>query len=553
MPYKIVKYKYGFRLCKLNEPNKCFSNKPMTKKQVIKQQKAIGISEHLKGYGIPNNKKLYDEIKIKVYEDNPKHSLFRSALIQKIYQSEGGKYTNDKLPKMNIDKWFKQKWISLNDYLRGDIVPCGNSNKKYGEYPLCRPLKIAEKLSDNEIKEMIKEKNKLKEKPLITEKVINRKDLNIKPTLKGFGKPFICRIGGKNLLKKTIVNDYFINGYENMTYVEPFIGAGNIYFYKNPSINEVINDLDKDIVELFKGMKKYDGDDISKSINNKYTKEEFNIIKKSNPKTKYDKFIKKLLLYKLSFFGKGKAFGKSYINSNYKDTYNKRMKDTIILNEDYNKVINEYDSDNTFFYLDPPYQSSTKLYKHDMVDINNIYNILSKIKGKFLMSYNYSPEAIKLFKDYYIYVIKTKYTDVKKGGQNKEKKELLISNYKVPNKQTITKDEIKESNINNSKFIKQLEKLGIEPNKYLKIARETGKKAGYNPKEIIFSKNNTHKLEYKGVSFGAVNYNDYIIYKLTKPNEAEMKRTNYRKRAFKVMKETNDKNSPASLSYYILW
>ena len=121
----------------------------------------------------PLNKTLYDNIKNEVYKKYPKHSLYRSALIQKIYKSEGGKYDDKELPEMNIKKWFKQEWITLNDFLRGDIVKCGASDtqKKYGEYPLCRPKAIAEKLTKPQIKKMIDEKNKLKEKPLKTEKI----------------------------------------------------------------------------------------------------------------------------------------------------------------------------------------------------------------------------------------------------------------------------------------------------------------------------------------------------------------------------------------------
>lgn len=45
MPYKIVKFKNGYRVCKANNPNKCFSNKPLTKTQAKKQETAIIMSE----------------------------------------------------------------------------------------------------------------------------------------------------------------------------------------------------------------------------------------------------------------------------------------------------------------------------------------------------------------------------------------------------------------------------------------------------------------------------------------------------------------------------
>ena len=43
MPYKIKPYHDGFRVC---DQNKCFSNKPLTKKQATKQRIAIALSEH---------------------------------------------------------------------------------------------------------------------------------------------------------------------------------------------------------------------------------------------------------------------------------------------------------------------------------------------------------------------------------------------------------------------------------------------------------------------------------------------------------------------------
>jgi hypothetical protein len=45
MPYIIRKYKYGFRVCKKDEPSVCFSKKPLTRKRAIKQRTAINLSE----------------------------------------------------------------------------------------------------------------------------------------------------------------------------------------------------------------------------------------------------------------------------------------------------------------------------------------------------------------------------------------------------------------------------------------------------------------------------------------------------------------------------
>jgi hypothetical protein len=147
------------------------------------------IISKLTGKGKPINKKLYKQVKDEIYAKNPKHSLFRSAQVVKEYKNRGGKYTDDTPQSdMNIDKWFKQEWITLNDYYHNnEIVPCGSSNtkEKFNEYPLCRPLKLAKKLGKEKIGEMIKEKKGPKQ--LKSEKLFKTKKYNIKPTLTGTG------------------------------------------------------------------------------------------------------------------------------------------------------------------------------------------------------------------------------------------------------------------------------------------------------------------------------------------------------------------------------
>jgi len=243
--------------------------------------------------------------------------------------------------------------------------------------------------------------------------------------------PIVARIGGKRKLKNIIINS-FPKDYEKMIYVEPFVGGGSIFFHKNSSIKEIINDKDKDLITLFKGFKKYKGDKISAKINGSYNKDKFELIKNSDAKTPYDKFIKKLILNKVSFFGNNRNYNPSRnsVSTKYKNDYNERLKDVSILNKDYKDIIKKYDSPNTFFYLDPPYDNSTsKHYLHNKFDMNELFNLLKDIKGKFLLSFNESKQVEDLFKDFTIRHVKTKYTDPKLGNQTREKDELLISNY----------------------------------------------------------------------------------------------------------------------------
>jgi DNA adenine methylase len=68
------------------------------------------------------------------------------------------------------------------------------------------------------------------------------------------------------------------------------------------------------------------------------------------------------------------------------------MKVSEMLNVDYKEVIKKYDSESTFFYLDPPYMGREKYYiNHDFNESSHyeLSSILGKIKGRFLLSYYY--------------------------------------------------------------------------------------------------------------------------------------------------------------------
>lgn len=57
-------------------------------------------------------------------------------------------------------------------------------------------------------------------------------------------KPPILRMGGKSRLRKTIIDMLP----EHTCYVELFFGAGGVYFGKEPSKVEFVNDIDKELI-----------------------------------------------------------------------------------------------------------------------------------------------------------------------------------------------------------------------------------------------------------------------------------------------------------------
>ena len=113
------------------------------------------------------------------------------------------------------------------------------------------------------------------------------------------------------------------------------------------------------------------------------------------------------------------------------DLYKDKLKGVKILNQDYEKVIKQYDGPDTFFYLDPPYNTKEKISNKDTgyvggdeFDFERLYSVLQKIKGKFLMSMDNSQYIKDLFKKF-----KIKEVRIPINRAPKFRKELLISNY----------------------------------------------------------------------------------------------------------------------------
>jgi DNA adenine methylase len=220
----------------------------------------------------------------------------------------------------------------------------------------------------------------------------------------------VARVGGKRLLKKRIIAE-FPSDYEEMTYVEPFIGGGSVFYAKKPSEKEVINDLDKAIYNIHKGLQQY-GEKVGKDLQGHYTPDDFYRYVKKKPKTPLGKLSLFLLLSRISFMGQGKT----PINKEGRTVkadfapYQERLKDTTITNKDYKTVMRRYDSPTTLFYLDPPYEgSSEQHYDHHAFDLEELHDFLKTIEGKWIVSMNDSANVRKIFKDYPIKTVTTTY------------------------------------------------------------------------------------------------------------------------------------------------
>lgn len=234
-------------------------------------------------------------------------------------------------------------------------------------------------------------------------------------------KPF-ARMGGKSKTCQTIVDRIPPSD----LFVEVFAGGASVFFKRPKKTKvEVINDLDERIYKIFDALKTQD---VNASFPRSMTYEKFEDLKQKN-KIEING-IYSLALSCYSFFADQQSFSSKKGNTKCfkKDftPYRERLKDVIIENIPFQECIKKYDTTETVFYLDPPYENS-KDYSNK-VDPKDVYDVLQSIKGKFILSYNDSPTICKLFEKYHITKLNTVY-EQSSTIQRRNVTELLITNF----------------------------------------------------------------------------------------------------------------------------
>jgi len=245
--------------------------------------------------------------------------------------------------------------------------------------------------------------------------------------------------GGKSRLAKTIISKFP----EHSCYVEVFGGAANVLFAKEASKTEILNDLDKDLITLYRVVKHH-----PEELHNQFkfslvSRDEFNRQIQVNPDTLTDvqRAARYLYLQRTSFGAKvnGRVFGTGTtgvprlnlftLEQTIQDAWI-RLAQVTLECIDFRELIPKYDRPHTLFFLDPPYWKF-KCYNHNFEeqDFVDLAEVLSSIKGRFLLTFNDTPEIRKIFAIFNIEEVELLYCMSNKlGSRSKLRKELLISN-----------------------------------------------------------------------------------------------------------------------------
>lgn len=205
---------------------------------------------------------------------------------------------------------------------------------------------------------------------------------------------------------------------DHHTYLEPYFGSGAILFSKKPSDIEMVNDLDHNVCNLFDCIKKDSQRLASMVMATPYSRETYD---KTYVEEKEDPFESALQFITKCWQGFGfrtneyKVGWKNDIQGRERmyalwDWYRlperiievaERLRTVQIENRPAIEVIERFNFENVFMYLDPPYILGTrtaKQYAHEMSDADHeqLLKVLLQSKAKIMIS-GYESE---LYNDY---------------------------------------------------------------------------------------------------------------------------------------------------------
>ena len=235
---------------------------------------------------------------------------------------------------------------------------------------------------------------------------------------------------------------------EHHTYVEPFFGSGAVLFNKQLSDIETVNDLDSDVVNLFRCIQE-DAQNLARMVmSTPFSREvyEFSYSNTEALENPYAKAVNFLVQcwqghgfrsngYKVGWkndvVGRERAYAlwNWYRLPAWIIEITERLRMVRIENRPALELIEKYNYSNVFMFIDPPYLLSArsgKQYKHEMsaADHEELLKILLQSKAKIMIS-GYESE---LYNDYLAKWEKRQFSSCAEHG--KPRTETVWMNYK---------------------------------------------------------------------------------------------------------------------------
>lgn len=249
-------------------------------------------------------------------------------------------------------------------------------------------------------------------------------------------KPIIRRPGGKTRLLKSILPHIP----EHDIYCEPFFGGGAVLFTKERARQEVINDMDGNLVALYRNVQFHLPALIEELDWLFASRDNLHDFIAQPGLTDLQRAARFLLVNRTSFganmhsFGvsKSKGGGIGFRHKKVADllaTAQERLEGVIVENIPYERCLKNYDTPETFFFLDPPYlNAQVDAYKGWTEEqMRGFRREVEKLQGSWMVTVDDSPLNRKLFAGCKVEAVETQNGICNRRTNNQKFGELIIT------------------------------------------------------------------------------------------------------------------------------
>lgn len=250
--------------------------------------------------------------------------------------------------------------------------------------------------------------------------------------------PIIPWIGGKRRLAPILLPLFP----DHTCYVEPFCGAAALYFLKPQSDVEVLNDINGELVNLYRVVKHHLEEFVRQFKWALSSRQVFQWQQVTRPETLTDiqRAARFYYLQKLAFGGRvdGQSFGTGTTSGPRLNLLrleedlsaaHLRLSDTMIEHLAWDECITRYDRPHTLVYCDPPYWE-TEGYGVDfgLEQYHRMAELARSMAGTMIISVNDHPAMREAYAGLPMQSVPITYTVG--GGSGVDRTELVIGNWK---------------------------------------------------------------------------------------------------------------------------
>lgn len=233
-------------------------------------------------------------------------------------------------------------------------------------------------------------------------------------------------------------------------YCEPFVGGGAVFFGKEPSVVEVLNDTNKELINFYQVTQNHFLDLeklIRSSLHSRRLHSDASAIY-NNPHL-FDEVRRAWAVWVMTSQSFGSiidnSFGYDRKNNttslkiankrvSFTEQYTERLQNVQIECADAVYIIQTRDTKDSFFYVDPPYPNSNcgHYSGYTVAMFEELLKVLCSIEGKFLLS-SYPIDVLEKYRKKYGWFQRSveQNVSVNKGSSGKKKIEVLTANFQI--------------------------------------------------------------------------------------------------------------------------